>query len=260
MRVGCIHIIVDPPPLKDLTLFVYHSLSLLQKKKGRRYFRDFLKSSYCAENLDFWLAVEDYRAMKSRDNTKQRVSRASQILKKFVYDSADEQINIPVAVKQELETSISMEMASKCMFDRAQQVIFKLMETDSLPRFVQSEHFERMNRELGSLRRSSMLKMSRRRSSTFGADSPSDGNMLNADVMRQAVDSMNGRRNSTSLSDKLGRRGSNTPTSPGGDSLAPLASDYGGIKRRTTIATSKESEIPIMTNQNTQSRHSFTGL
>lgn len=44
-------------------------------------FRDFLKSEFCEENLDFWLACEDFKTLNNPDEL---IWRATNIYEEFV--------------------------------------------------------------------------------------------------------------------------------------------------------------------------------
>lgn len=58
-------------------------------KGGQRIFRDFLKSEFCEENLDFWLACQEY---KSFDTPAELIQRAASIYEEFIRADAPKEV------------------------------------------------------------------------------------------------------------------------------------------------------------------------
>lgn len=56
---------------------------------GLALFRDFLKSEFCEENLDFWLACQEFRSVDSPEELRQR---ATSIYEDFVRANAKKQV------------------------------------------------------------------------------------------------------------------------------------------------------------------------
>ncbi|CAB1427659.1 unnamed protein product [Pleuronectes platessa] len=65
--------------------------TLLSQKFGRTAFRDFLKSEFCEENLDFWLACQEFKTCDSPDEL---TRRAAGIYEEFISDESPRQVNI----------------------------------------------------------------------------------------------------------------------------------------------------------------------
>lgn len=58
-------------------------------KGGQSAFRDFLKSEFCEENLDFWLACEDF---KSYDSQEELTRKAASIYAEFIEADSPKQV------------------------------------------------------------------------------------------------------------------------------------------------------------------------
>ncbi|KAM4642752.1 regulator of G-protein signaling 5-like [Discoglossus pictus] len=112
---------------------------LLHNSYGLSAFQSFLKLEFSEENLEFWMACEDYRKTKSPAKL---ANKAKKIYEDFIQIEAPREVNIDhftkaVTMKNLVETSPST-------FDLAQKKIFALMEKDSLPRFVRSEIYQEL--------------------------------------------------------------------------------------------------------------------
>ncbi|ETE65259.1 Regulator of G-protein signaling 5, partial [Ophiophagus hannah] len=106
---------------------------------GLASFRTFLQSEFSEENIEFWIACEDYK--KTKLPTKM-AEKAKKIYEEFIQSEGPKEVNIDhftksVTMKNLVEPSVST-------FDLAQKRIFMLMEKDSLPRFVRSNLYEEL--------------------------------------------------------------------------------------------------------------------
>ncbi|KAJ8246226.1 hypothetical protein GJAV_G00265230 [Gymnothorax javanicus] len=108
--------------------------SLLNSKIGQQVFRWFLRSEFSEENLEFWLACEDYRIGPGT----QLSSKALRIYSQFINAEAPQEVNLDAETREAL-TSMIKEPKSDT-FDKAQQSIFSLMAKDSFPRFLRSSY------------------------------------------------------------------------------------------------------------------------
>ncbi|XP_078721545.1 regulator of G-protein signaling 4-like isoform X2 [Lampetra fluviatilis] len=91
---------------------------LLVHKYGLAAFQAFLRTEFSEENINFWLACEDYKKTKS----------ASKLTSKVNLDSCTRELTAANLVKPTADA-----------FDVAQKRIFGLMEKDSYPRFLRSQ-------------------------------------------------------------------------------------------------------------------------
>ncbi|KAM6327595.1 regulator of G-protein signaling 21 [Podargus strigoides] len=113
--------------------------TLLANKDGLAAFRTFLKSEFSEENVEFWLACEDFKKTKS---TTKIASKAQKIYSDFIQDDAPKEINIDFHTKTHISQNIS-EPTLSC-FDDAQKLIYSLMAKDSFPRFLRSEAYKEL--------------------------------------------------------------------------------------------------------------------
>ncbi|XP_005073520.1 regulator of G-protein signaling 1 [Mesocricetus auratus] len=105
---------------------------LLANQTGQSIFGNFLKSEFSEENIEFWLACEDYKKTESDLLS----SKAETIYKAFVHSDAVKQINIDFRTRE--STAKKIKAPTPTSFDEAQKVIYTLMEKDSYPRFLKS--------------------------------------------------------------------------------------------------------------------------
>lgn len=110
---------------------------LLECKTGQLVFENFLRTEYSEENLLFWLACQKY---KKRTIETEMAEAAKMIFEEFVQVDAPRQINIDCVTREEISENIS-HPAPNC-FDRAQKLIYGLMENDCYPRFLKSEVYQ----------------------------------------------------------------------------------------------------------------------
>uniref|UniRef100_A0ABI7WZU6 RGS domain-containing protein n=1 Tax=Felis catus TaxID=9685 RepID=A0ABI7WZU6_FELCA len=106
---------------------------------GLASFKSFLKSEFSEENLEFWLACEDYKKIKS---PAKMAEKAKKIYEEFIQTEAPKEVNIDHFTKD--ITTKNLVEPSPSSFDVAQKRIYALMEKDSLPRFVRSEFYQEL--------------------------------------------------------------------------------------------------------------------
>ncbi|OXB56472.1 hypothetical protein ASZ78_013404 [Callipepla squamata] len=102
---------------------------------GQGVFREFLKSEFSEENIEFWLACEDYKRTKA-DHLH---GKAERIYEEFVQSDAIKQINIDHQMRE--ATAKRAQEPTHTSFDEAQRTIYILMERDSYPRFLKSKTY-----------------------------------------------------------------------------------------------------------------------
>lgn len=107
---------------------------MLSHKHGLAAFRAFLHSEYSEENIEFWLACEDYKKIRS---PVKRASKAKKIYLEFIETDAPKEINIDYETKDSTKNHLRKPTVSS--FDVAQNKIYNLMEKDSYARFLRSE-------------------------------------------------------------------------------------------------------------------------
>ncbi|XP_041912675.1 regulator of G-protein signaling 21 [Alosa sapidissima] len=113
-----------------------NTASLGELLKNRYYlvtFREFLQSEFSEENIDFWLACRDYRDFTPPAC---RFLRATEIYQEFLHPTAVKEVNVDQCTRDKVKRS--MAEASPWCFDEAAAHVFRLMESDSWPRFLHS--------------------------------------------------------------------------------------------------------------------------
>ncbi|XP_032082535.1 regulator of G-protein signaling 1 [Thamnophis elegans] len=119
---------------------------LLATQRGQEAFREFLKSEFSDENIEFWLACEDYR--KTQADCLH--GKAEKIYQEFVKSDARKQINIDFPIRKSVAKKVQ-DPTPSC-FDEAQRLIYVLMERDSYPRFLKSQHYHNLLNKVQSNR------------------------------------------------------------------------------------------------------------
>uniref|UniRef100_A0A1I8H3A2 RGS domain-containing protein n=1 Tax=Macrostomum lignano TaxID=282301 RepID=A0A1I8H3A2_9PLAT len=128
--------------------------SLLNDKYGLALFRAFLKTEYSDENIEFWVACEEFRALVGH---KKQAAKAQKIYNEFVAFQAPREVNLDSTTR--LTTINSMGSIDKHLFEQAQKRIQALMEKDSYQRFLRSEvYLSHLNSASAASNRSSGFK------------------------------------------------------------------------------------------------------
>ncbi|NXD40565.1 RGS18 protein, partial [Copsychus sechellarum] len=106
---------------------------LLSEKAGLDAFTKFLKSEFSEENIEFWIACEDYKKSRSAHEL---LPKAKTIYETFIQKDAPKEVNLDFHTKE--ATSRSMGQPARGTFEAAQSTVYRLMEQDSYPRFLRS--------------------------------------------------------------------------------------------------------------------------
>ncbi|NXI47041.1 RGS18 protein, partial [Galbula dea] len=109
---------------------------LLSEKAGLDAFTKFLKTEFSEENIEFWIACEDYKKSKTSDEL---LPKAKTIYETFIQKDAPKEVNLDFQTKE--VTSQNIEQPIITTFDAAQNTVYKLMEQDSYPRFLRSDPY-----------------------------------------------------------------------------------------------------------------------
>ncbi|XP_053577937.1 regulator of G-protein signaling 1-like [Bombina bombina] len=113
--------------------------NLLSHTYGRTLFRVFLQSEYSEENLDFWLACEEYR--DTHPHFLLHI-RARKIHQHYIAPQSPKEVNLDSGTRELTEHNLLL--PTRSTFDEAQRRIFGLMERDSFPRFLRSELYQNL--------------------------------------------------------------------------------------------------------------------
>ncbi|XP_068175443.1 regulator of G-protein signaling 21-like isoform X4 [Antennarius striatus] len=118
---------------------------LLESKYGLATFRNFLKSEYSDENIEFWLTCEDYKKIKSSFRMS---SRAKKIYEQFIKAESPKEINIDYHTREQIKRSVKT--PTMHCFNDAQKIVYGLMERDSYPRFLRSDVYRTLLENLAA--------------------------------------------------------------------------------------------------------------
>ncbi|KAK6484759.1 regulator of G-protein signaling 21 [Huso huso] len=106
---------------------------LLANKDGLDTFTTFLKSQFSEENIEFWLACEDFKKNKST----KLASKAKKIYSVYIETEAPKEVNIDFSTSQIIKQNV--QNPTQSCFDTAQSIIYSLMKKDCYPRFLKSD-------------------------------------------------------------------------------------------------------------------------
>ncbi|KPP57688.1 hypothetical protein Z043_124564, partial [Scleropages formosus] len=127
------------PTIDELNQWAKSFEYLLSHKYGRVAFRIFLKSEFCEENMEFWLACEKFTKIKSQSQLR---TRARSIYKEFIKSKSPKEVNLDSHTKETIAQSLQWPAVS--CFAKAQKIIYLLMENSSYPRFIESDLYKEL--------------------------------------------------------------------------------------------------------------------
>nr|XP_033772416.1 regulator of G-protein signaling 1-like [Geotrypetes seraphini]XP_033772417.1 regulator of G-protein signaling 1-like [Geotrypetes seraphini] len=126
------------PPAEEVAAWAESLEKLLHHNYGRAAFRAFLQTEFSEENLDFWMACEDFK--KTRLNKLH--NKARKIYEQYIALQALKEVNLDSRTR-EITTNNTLLPTRSC-FDLAQKRIYGLMEKDSYQRFLRSELYQQL--------------------------------------------------------------------------------------------------------------------
>ncbi|XP_037315305.1 regulator of G-protein signaling 18 [Pungitius pungitius] len=117
---------------------------LLKHSDGVESFSQFLRTEFSEENIEFWLACEEYKTI---DSDTKLLSKARCIYTVYIDSDAPKEINIDYNTKADIQKVIAK--PTKSCFEAAQLIVYNLMKKDSYPRFLHSDIYLRLTRRKG---------------------------------------------------------------------------------------------------------------
>ncbi|XP_058495407.1 regulator of G-protein signaling 5a [Solea solea] len=127
-------------PTPEEAAFWRESLErVLNSSYGQAAFRSFLQSEFSDENIEFWMACEDFK--KTKDPVKLS-AKAKKIYEDYIQSEGPREVNIDHFTKD--VTLRNLVDLSHGTFDLAQKRIFALMEKDSFGRFLRSDQYQEL--------------------------------------------------------------------------------------------------------------------
>ncbi|KAK2908221.1 regulator of G-protein signaling 5a [Channa argus] len=112
---------------------------VLNNSYGLAAFRSFLQSEFSDENIEFWMACEDFKKIK---NPVKMATKAKKIYEDFIKSEGPKEVNIDYFTK--VVTLRNLMQLSPLTFDLAQKRIYALMEKDSFGRFLRSGQYQEL--------------------------------------------------------------------------------------------------------------------
>ncbi|KAM6219176.1 regulator of G-protein signaling 18 [Rhynchocyon petersi] len=112
---------------------------LLSHKGGLETFTKFLKTEFSEENIEFWIACEEFKKIKE---PQQIILKAKAIYERFIQTDAPQEVNLDFHTKEIITKSITQPTLHS--FDAAQSRVYQLMEQDSYTRFLKSDIYSNL--------------------------------------------------------------------------------------------------------------------
>ncbi|KAK1796680.1 hypothetical protein P4O66_009704 [Electrophorus voltai] len=114
---------------------------MINNNYGLATFRSFLRSEFSEENIEFWVACEDFKKTKA---PLKMATKAKKIYQDFIQNGGPKEVNIDHFTKElTLRNLVDLSPSS---FDLAQRRIYTLMEKDSFGRFLRSEQYQELTK------------------------------------------------------------------------------------------------------------------
>ncbi|KAJ8033234.1 Regulator of G-protein signaling 20 [Holothuria leucospilota] len=129
----------ETPTLEEIRSWAQSFDAVMKSARGRKKFREFLRSEYSEENLMFWLACED---LQKESNSACVEEKARLIYEDFISILSPKEVSLDSKVREAV--NLNMTTPDIHTFDEAQQQIYILMHRDSFPRFVNSKMFRNL--------------------------------------------------------------------------------------------------------------------
>ncbi|KAL1251215.1 hypothetical protein QQF64_019011 [Cirrhinus molitorella] len=129
------------PTTEEVSQWAQSLDNLLSSKCGLTALRLFMKSEHSEENIEFWVACEKFRKLRSRSKLR---SKAKTIYDEFIRPDSPKEINLDFYTKESVHQSLLIPTQSS--FKAAQNRVYFLMEHNSYPRFLDSELYHQLCR------------------------------------------------------------------------------------------------------------------
>ncbi|KAJ6235009.1 hypothetical protein M0813_28988 [Anaeramoeba flamelloides] len=133
---------------KESNIAITSLEQLLSIPKGVDYFKEFLCQELNQENIMFFQEVKNLK--NSCPNLKQLAKASKRIFEKFIKPESLFEINIISKMRKEIIKSIQKKNYSLNMFDKAQEVVFDLMNLNSWKGFQESLLYFKLIKSLRS--------------------------------------------------------------------------------------------------------------
>ncbi|KAJ6241805.1 regulator of g protein signaling [Anaeramoeba flamelloides] len=122
--------------------------TLFLQKNGIKYFTEFVESELSSENIEFYLAVENIKLIKERDQFKKE---AENIFNTYIKPNSMQEINIQSSIRKKIIEEAEMNFFTPHTFDQAQNSIWNLMANDSFQRFFSHNAAYQLYKEIKNI-------------------------------------------------------------------------------------------------------------
>jgi len=111
---------------------------VLGRESGITYLIQFCLEDYTVEKIFFWLDVQQYKMVIVKPD--ELHGYAKSIRRKYIYPDAEMSLNLPEAIRTEIETSLEqgVENCHRDIFKTAEDIVYGELEGDIFPRFFYS--------------------------------------------------------------------------------------------------------------------------
>ncbi|KAK1328100.1 hypothetical protein QTO34_012523 [Cnephaeus nilssonii] len=109
------------------------------KVNGPVVYAAYLKLEHSDENIQFWMACETYKKIAFRWS---RIFRAKKLYKIYIQPQSPREINIDSSTRETIIRNI--QEPTRTCFEEAQKIVYMHMERDSYPRFLKSEMYQKL--------------------------------------------------------------------------------------------------------------------
>uniref|UniRef100_A0A0N4ZEA1 RGS domain-containing protein n=1 Tax=Parastrongyloides trichosuri TaxID=131310 RepID=A0A0N4ZEA1_PARTI len=110
---------------------------ILKCDTKRKPFQNFLEQQFCVENLNFYLAVEEYRKIPDEEMTR-RKAVGLQIFERHFITNSTEPVNIDNSTNRTIKDAVLAGKFTCDLYDVAQYQIFHLLKYDCWPRYLRA--------------------------------------------------------------------------------------------------------------------------
>uniref|UniRef100_A0A1A8CUL9 Regulator of G-protein signaling 19 n=1 Tax=Nothobranchius kadleci TaxID=1051664 RepID=A0A1A8CUL9_NOTKA len=125
------------PSPEEIRLWSQSFDKLMRNPAGRNVFREFLRTEYSEENMQFWLACED---LKREINKSAIEEKARVIYEDYISILSPKEVSLDARVREMINKK--MQEPTPHTFEDAQLQIYMLMHRDSYPRFLSSSNYK----------------------------------------------------------------------------------------------------------------------
>ncbi|NXL69190.1 RGS13 protein, partial [Leptocoma aspasia] len=110
---------------------------------GPMIYKTYLKTEHSDENIEFWLACEAYKKITPQ---RKRISMARKLFTSYIQPWAPNEINIDSPARKAIIRNIQEPTQSG--FEEAEGIIYRHMERDSYPQFLESQFYQKLKHNL----------------------------------------------------------------------------------------------------------------